>query len=343
MNFDEYVRLQKPGIYETICKYVPISDQTENSSRIMRVYVDRQGSYRRPGLLMLTGQLFGAMKEDLLLPAAAQQLSEDWILMQDDIEDGSELRRGKPAIQRLPGIDDSRAFNATNIGQMAMWRMLNDYALEHAPDKGKRIYEKFYHMLSLTVEGQDYENNFIHNVKSLGEVDESFYFEVVEAKTCYYTVYGPMQIGALVAGQEVEVLEALEALGRPAGVAFQIRDDMLDMIADEKEFGKKRYGDLYEGKLTLMALHAFDRASPGEKERMNGVYAKTRERKDQSDIGFLVDMIEKYDGIGYAKEKGEKYAEEAEQALEWYDKLFPDNAYKPILESAIRGLFVRSK
>ena len=96
----------------------------------MRDYVDRQGSYRRPGLVMLTGQLFGAKPEDLILPAAAQQLSEDWILMQDDAEDDSELRRGKPAAQRIHGW--VHAMNATNTGQMAMWRMLKDYPSRRA-------------------------------------------------------------------------------------------------------------------------------------------------------------------------------------------------------------------
>ena len=57
----------------------------------MRDYIDRQGSYRRPGLLMLGGQIFGANAGDLVLPAAAKQLSEDWILMQDDAADNSEF------------------------------------------------------------------------------------------------------------------------------------------------------------------------------------------------------------------------------------------------------------
>jgi len=90
MNFKEYIELHRNKVYSTICKYMPIKEPEENY-RIMREYIDRQGSYRRPGLVLLSAQLFGASVDSALLPAAAQQLSEDWILMQDDVEDDSDL------------------------------------------------------------------------------------------------------------------------------------------------------------------------------------------------------------------------------------------------------------
>ncbi|MGC8694519.1 MAG: polyprenyl synthetase family protein, partial [Candidatus Micrarchaeia archaeon] len=95
MDFNEYVALHKEKIYSKICEYVPIKEP-ESHYKIMRDYIDRKGKYARPGLLMLSAQLFGADEEEALLPAAAQQLSEDWILMQDDWEDDAQLRRGKP-------------------------------------------------------------------------------------------------------------------------------------------------------------------------------------------------------------------------------------------------------
>ncbi len=240
-SFKEFIEMYKSQVYSKICEYVPAKKPEVHA--VMRDYIDRQGSYRRPGLVMLTGKLFGASTEELLLPAAAQQLSEDWILMQDDAEDDSELRRGKPAAQRLYGW--VHAMNATNIGQMAMWRMLKDYMRKVGPEKGNRMYEKFYNMLEYTVEGQHIENTFIHYTKDIKNADEALYYRIADSKTCFYTVYGPMQIGAIAAGQGEEVLKALEDIGRPAGVAFQIADDVLDMVADEKLFGKKNFGDLY--------------------------------------------------------------------------------------------------
>ena len=186
MNFGEYVEGHRQLIYSTICKYVPLKGKEGQANAIMREYIDRQGKYTRPGLLMLAGQLYGAKVEDLILPAAAQQVSEDWILMQDDAGDDSEMRRGKPAIQKIHGW--VQVMNASNAGQMAMWRMLKDYMLQVGDKKGDMLYEKFYDMLNCTVEAQHIENQFIHRTKSMKHSDETLFMRIANGKTCYYKI-----------------------------------------------------------------------------------------------------------------------------------------------------------
>lgn len=340
MNFKEYIELHRQEIYSKICEYVPVKEPKEHYA-IMRDYIDRQGSYRRPGLVMLTGQLFGAKIEELLLPAAAEQLSEDWILMQDDAADDSDLRRGKPAIQRLYGWVHS--VNATNTGQMAMWKMLKDYLVKYGTEKGNKMYEKFYDMLSYTVEGQYVENKFIHNTKDLSKASEELYYRILDSKTCYYTVFGPMQIGAIAAGQSDEMLSKLKEIGTYAGIAFQIVDDILDMTADEKKFGKKNFGDLYEGKLTLMILRAYQNATPEEKKKINAIYNKKRQDKTEAEINFLREMIDKYKALDYAKQKMKEFGDKAQVAIDNYSDKFPNNEYKEIILSAIEELYIREK
>jgi geranylgeranyl diphosphate synthase type II len=340
INFKEYIEQYRQKVYSKICEYVPLREKEGNANRIMRDYIDRQGSYRRPGLVLLTGELFGGKEEDLILPAAAEQLSEDWILMQDDTEDDSELRRGKPAVQRIHGW--VHAFNATNAGQMAMWRMLKDY-MKIYPEKGDRLYEKFYHMLDYTVEGQHVENQFIHHTKDLSKADEALYYRILDSKTCYNTVYGPMQLGAIAAGQTGETLEMLREIGKPAGIAFQIVDDILDMTADEKIFGKKNFGDLYEGKVTLMILKTYKDATPEEKAKIDVIYRKKRQDKTEEEIGFLKEMIGKYDGLGYAQQKAEFYGNKAKEALDGYKDRLPMNDLTPLVCSAMEELYVRKK
>ncbi|MGC8662734.1 MAG: polyprenyl synthetase family protein [Candidatus Micrarchaeia archaeon] len=340
MNFKEYIEANRQIIYNKICEYVPKKEPIQFYN-IARDYIDRQGSYRRPGLVLLSGQLFGANKEEIILPAAAEQLSEDWILMQDDCEDDSDLRRGKIAIQRLYGW--VHAVNASNVGHMAMWRMLHDYTLRYGKEKGRRLFDKFYNMLEYTVEGQHIENEFIHYTKNLAKVDESLYYRIVDSKTSYYTVYGPLQLGAIVAGQSDEMLEKLKSIGKDAGVAFQIADDVLDMVGDEKKFGKKNFGDLYEGKVTLIILHTYKNATKEEKEKIDKIYAKKRNEKTEDEINFLREMIEKYNGIGYAKEVAKKYGDSAEKKVREISSELPNNDYKNILISAIEELYVRDK
>ncbi|MCL5675342.1 MAG: polyprenyl synthetase family protein [Candidatus Marsarchaeota archaeon] len=340
MKFKEYIESNRDAIYNTISRYLPVSE-SEEYTRMVRDYTDRQGSYRRPALLMLTGEMFGAGREELLLPAAAMQLSEDWILIHDDAEDDSELRRGKPALHKIYGIE--QAVNAGDMAHMSMWYMLKEYIKKSGIEKGAKVYDKFYDLLSRTVEGQYTEIKFMKDTKLIGRADESLYLKIISSKTCYYTVYGPMQLGALIAGAGEKVLEALEEIGDPAGKAFQIVDDILDMTADEALFGKKRYGDLYEGKLTLIILHTYKNATEAEKREIDKIYGKDRRQKSKDEISFLVGLIEKYHGIEYAKAQAEKYGELAKEKIVEHGQLLPEGPYRETMASAMEDLSVRKK
>ncbi|MDE1857058.1 MAG: polyprenyl synthetase family protein [Candidatus Micrarchaeota archaeon] len=340
MNFKEYIETHRKAVYDKICEYIPITEPKEHYEMV-RDYIDRQGSYRRPGLVMLAGQMFGASVGELLLPAAAQQLSEDWILVVDDAQDDSELRRGKPALHRIHGWVHS--VDASMTGHMVMWKMLKDYIAQVGIERGGRLYDRFFDMIKYTVEGQYVENTFIHDTKDLKRASEDLYFKIVDSKTCFYTVYGPMQLGAIAAGQPDNVLDALKEIGTYAGIAFQITDDVLDLIGDEKVFGKKNRGDLYEGKLTLMVLHAYRSATPEEKERMDSIYRKRRQEKSAEEIQFIVDMIDKYRGLDYAKGVAEQYGQKAKAAIDRHRSLLPDNDYARIMISAMEELYVRKK
>ncbi len=339
-SFKEYVHSNGDAVYSKIMEYMPIKDPAEHY-KIMRDYSERRGSYRRPCLILLTGQMYGADIKDLILPAAAMQTSEDWILIHDDIEDNSDLRRGKPALHKIYG--NELAINAGDAVHIAMWKMLKDYMVAVGIEKGGRLFEKFYDMLERTVEGQFLETNFMTNTHGLSKGSEELYLRIVSSKTCYYTVYGPMQLGAIVAGQDENTLNMLKEIGSPAGTAFQIVDDVLDMVADEKMFGKKRYGDLYEGKLTLIMLHAYKNATDSEKEHIDTIYNKTRVQKTEQEILFLAGLAEKYGSIEYAKKKAESYAELARQAAEKYKDMIPNNQYREILLSAIEEMYKREK
>jgi geranylgeranyl diphosphate synthase type II len=338
MNFKQYVEQHRQKVYEKICGYFPDKDPVEHY-RISKEYSDRQGSYRRPGLLLLTGQMFGAEINDLLLPAAAIQLSEDWILTHDDIEDHSTLRRGKESLNKLYGMEV--ALNAGDTGHIIMWKMLKDYVLSNSI--GSKLYDKFYDILEKTVEGQFLDINFIYNKKTLKGVDQDLYFKIINSKTCYYTVYGPMQLGALVAGASEEMLTMLEDIGKPAGISFQIVDDLLDMTADENVFGKQKYGDLYEGKITLIILDAYKKASQDEKEAINKIYAKQREEKTKQDIDFLLQLIDKYKSLEAVMKIGEEYTKKAKENIDKYSNTLPNNEYTKILLSAITELYSRNK
>ncbi len=340
MDFREYVESHREEIHSTIMEYLPLKEP-KDYARIVREYSERQGKYVRPGLLMLCGEMFGAKPKDLLLPAAAMQLSEDWILMHDDVEDDSELRRGKPALHKLYGME--HAINAGDAVHISMWRMLIDYSRKNGMAKGSRVFDKFYEILYRTTEGQYLDIKFTRDIRQIGKANEKMYYDIVNKKTSCYSVYGPMQIGATVAGCSEKVTGALEEVGGSAGTAFQIIDDVLDLTATEKAFGKRRYGDLYEGKLTLVMLETYKRATRAERIKVDRIYKEERNEKTKADIDFLAYLVDKYSGAHFASLAALKYGEKAQVALKKNMNLFPDNEYRDVFISAVTALFVRKK
>ena len=166
---------------------------------------------------------------------------------------------------------------------------------------------------------------------------------IVDSKTCFYTIYGPMQIGALVGGAKESDLAALKEIGTATGRAFQIVDDILDMTADEKVFGKKNNGDLFEGKLTIPVLHMYKNANPEEKKRIDATYAKKRADKSNEEILYLRELMEKYGSIKYAQEMVERYGIEAKATFEKYRNVLPNNEYAPMFLQAVEEMYVRKK
>jgi len=340
MEFKDYIALNRTKVHSKINEYLSMKGPAEYS-RIVREYSDRQGKYVRPGLLLLCGEMFGAKIKDLILPAAAMQLSEDWILMHDDVEDDSDTRRGKPAIQKIYGPE--QAINAGDAAHMAMWKILEDYIATNGIPRGIKLFDRFYKILNMTVEGQYLDIKFTRETRQIGMATEKMYFDIISRKTSCYSVYGPMQLGAIVANQREGVMKALKEIGSPAGIAFQIVDDVLDVTASEKELGKQRYGYLYEGKLTLIMLHAYGEATRAEKLKVDRIYKKDRRNKTKDEIDFLVYLIEKYGSTDYAYKLAMKYGEESQSAIEKYGIVLPNNEYRELFVSAVTTLFLRKK
>src|SRR5262249_29738912 len=146
--------------------------------------------------------------------------------------------------------------NATNL--LALDR-LRDNERVLGPAVARRIGLETARMLRQTLEGQALELGWIRdNVCDLSDRD---YFQMCLKKTCWYTCIYPLRIGALIAGQGPALLDGLSQFGWLLGLAFQIRDDLLNLVGDYERYGKEIAGDLWEGKRTLMIIHAYRNAS----------------------------------------------------------------------------------
>ena len=198
---------------------------------INRVYPERKGKYLRPTLVLLTAYALGAKNSLVAKVAAAMQLSQEWILIHDDIEDQSDTRRGAPTLHKLYGME--LALNAGDSLHMIMWKIIQDINLP-------KINEEFYKMLFRTAVGQGVEQIWTNAKK---HITDSEYFFIADSKSAYYTIAGPMRLGAIASGATPNQIEKITDFGLHLGRCFQLVDDILDYKQDKRE-GKKTLANI---------------------------------------------------------------------------------------------------
>lgn len=287
--------------------------------RLLRDYPSRGGKMIRGRLLVHAAAAHGAEREVALSVASALELFQNWVLIHDDVEDDSDERRGAPSLHRRTGVPI--AINVGDALHVYMWEMLHD--LEAPPvasaagpggiptGVAREIRGEFLHMIHRTAEGQHLDLAWVAGERfDIGEED---YLRMVVLKTSWYTVASPLRLGARCAG--LAPSPALTEAGRNLGAAFQIRDDVLNLMPDTRGYGKEFAGDLYEGKRTLILAHLFAHASADERAELGARLGKPRADRTERDVAWLLSAIERRGSLGYAQERAEELARKGLAAL----------------------------
>jgi octaprenyl-diphosphate synthase len=169
--------------------------------------------------------------------------------------------------------------------------------------------------------------------KSIG-MDE--HLDLIFRKTaCLFSVC--MRLGAIVGQATTDQEERLASYGRNLGMAFQIVDDVLDLTASEEVLGKPVASDLREGKATMAVIHAMERCTPAEREKVEIIL------RDQAFNGVtheeILSILNRYGSLDYAMGQASQYAENARKAI----CNFPDSDYKRALLWAPEFVIAREK
>jgi geranylgeranyl diphosphate synthase type II len=275
-------------------------------------YPERKGKYIRPTLLLLTCEAMGGSYQKAIKTAAAMQVSEDWILNHDDIEDDSEQRRGRPCLHHLYGIP--LALNAGDGLHTVMWRILWDNLDLLGKEKTLAVVEEFYQMMQRTVFGQTVEIKWTQeNRENLTDNDCFF---IIDGKTVYYSIAGPMRLGAIIAGATQSQLEAIYEFAQPLGRCFQIKDDLLDLTSNFAGLKKQIGNDIYEGKRTLMLVHLLRNVKGKDKKNLEEIIKKKREEKSKKEVEWVISLMEKYGSLEYGQRKAKELAKKAIRIFE---------------------------
>ena len=297
INFPSYCQIPKK--YQSLVK---LHHETPSH------YPNRLGKYIRPTLVLLTAKAMGFPVKKAIPTASAMQVSQDWILNHDDIEDNSLKRRGQPCLHRIIGKE--LAINAGDGLHVLMWKILTDNQKVVGPKTAFQIQSEFYHMLNRTILGQTVEIKWTQeNKKDLTNNDILF---ILESKTGYYTIAGPMRLGAILAKANKNQLDKLYQFGKLLGFSFQIQDDLLDLTSDFKGQKKQTGNDIYEGKRTIMLLHLLRTVNKNDHKKLTAILNLSRSQKTKKEINWVIKKMDQCGSLDYSRKLIKKYTDQAE-------------------------------
>ena len=279
-------------------------------------YPFREGKGLRPAICFAACRAVGGRTEQALLSATALELFHNAFLLHDDVEDGSEFRRGKITMLRSHGAPVAvNVGDATNV--LAMGPLLENVSAI-GMRKALLVLREVERMARESAEGQALELGWIAEHRF--DLTDRSYVRMAYKKTCWYTVIAPLRIGVICGsppGPEApldEELLPLVELGSLAGIAFQVQDDLLNLEADEVLYGKEIAGDLLEGKRTVMLLHFVRTAGPDDRDRALTLLHTPRKAKPADEVAWLLRAMVAAGSLGHGRRIAREYSERALEA-----------------------------
>lgn len=279
--------------------------------KVTRYVLKQQGKQIRPVLVLLSAKLCGGVSESSYRAAIMVELLHSATLIHDDVVDGAEMRRGLPSINALWKNKIS-----VLIGDYLLSKGLL-YSLEYKD-------YSFLHMVSEAVrrmsEGEILQ---IQKTRSL-DISEEDYLSVISDKTASL-IASACAMGALSTTSDESHIAALKSYGEYLGLAFQIRDDLLDYTGDSKKTGKQMGIDIKDKKITLPLIYALLHASVAEQKSIRTILKSSRKRAVKS--SEVMAFVKAKGGLDYAADVAEGFAAKAVASI----LPFPDSAAKTSL------------
>lgn len=283
--------------------------------KVVGYFVAKRGKRLRPILVLLVSHLNGETPSEKRYNAAAiVELMHTASLIHDDVVDESEKRRGFPSINsiwrnKVSVLTGDYLFSKVLV---AMFAIRNFQAYDIVSSTAQRMSQG--ELLQLE-RRRDYW------------MEEEVYYRLIGDKTASL-IAASCQLGAVAANMSEEEITLMGTFGEEVGMAFQIRDDLLDLLGVENAIGKPIGNDLRENKITLPLLHALKQADRREAKR---VIRKIKNGLDRRAMQEVIEFIKMNGGIRYATSRAETLTKSALQKLERYR----DSRYKRVLTELV--------
>lgn len=307
-----------------------------------------EGGKRVRGALIKLGEQIAShgQNHNYLPIAIGYELFQTSVLIHDDIIDRSETRRGKVTIHvdsaakikesRGEKIADeaaahygvSRALCIGDYGFFISYQFLAGCAVDSAVLA--KVYRLYSQILAMTCEGEIMDTVLPFDGVSAAD-DYASYKEMIsqiyELKTAWYTLAGPLMLGAVCGGGSDALVDLLKRIAIPLGIAFQIKDDLLGIYSSDEVLGKTVLSDIREGKQTLLFGYAYQNADEAQRALLDKYYGK--EKADEHDLVVVRALFEETGARQYAEDEIRRLSDDSRKLIQndLIDKEYQDILY----------------
>jgi octaprenyl-diphosphate synthase len=289
---------------------------------IVKYVVKHKGKQFRPALLMLASRSVGTPNRDTYTTAVVVELLHTATLVHDDVVDEAEMRRGFPTIHK--------------VWKNKIAVLMGDYLLAKSliaatETNSIKIMNTVATVAKRLIKGEIFEIQKSRNL----DLNEDEYFTMIGDKTASL-ITACCELGALTVDATSEYREILRIYGENIGLAFQIKDDLLDYESNMGILGKPVISDLKEKKLTLPLIYSMHESQGHERRK---VIKLIKNGATKNDIKYILNFINKYDGLNKTQNKA---LELRDRAIESINKL-PDSDAKNSLRALAEFVVNRKK
>jgi len=274
----------------------------------------------RPALVLMACELFGGRAEDALDEALGIELFHNFTLMHDDIMDAAPLRRGQPTVHEKWNV------NTAILSGDAL--LVKAYQLMAKRPDVSAIFSKY----ALEVcEGQQLDMEF----ERRDDVTTAEYTAMIRQKTAVLLACA-LCVGAAISGANEEDSNRIGAFGEHTGLAFQLRDDLLDAFGDSAKTGKQKGGDLRAGKKTFLLIRGLELSAANGRNELREELAKPAEQRD------VPRMLQALEELGVRNEAERAIQAEDRKAAEALDAIAVPEERKEPLRALTAQLMARN-
>ncbi|MEZ4910160.1 MAG: polyprenyl synthetase family protein [Saprospiraceae bacterium] len=323
-----------PLIKESIIKHIQefkFKPQPQNLYEPADYIMGLGGKHIRPIFVGIGHQLYDNSLDEIINIALAIEIFHNFTLMHDDLMDESNLRRGMPTVHTK--YNPSTAILSGDVMLIHCYELISDFVAEHKNFDLLRIFNT---MAIQVCEGQQMDMDF--EQKQIVEISD--YIEMIRMKTSVL-LGTAIEMGACAAGAQSEDRKHLNAFAENFGIAFQLRDDVLDTFGNDITVGKRIGGDIIRNKKTYLYLKSLELCSVKQKSELIHYYSSEYLGSDMEKIQTVTDIMKDVHVLEYANQLENAYQDLAFSHLDQCN--VKNEALRQELKSWIETLTQRKK